>query len=385
MRAARPTFFRYLAEAPLLWCAIFVLACLIFIADTVTKREIAFAVLHVVVILMAVRTGRVGAILAVAVGCVALTVTSYALTPHGSQEAGLANAALSLLAIGASTWLAMRLERLQAASRRAQGELARMSRIVLMGELSASIAHEVSQPVTAIAAHGHAALRWLSASPPNEHEARQALRRIVGDAERAGEVVARVRRLVARAEPRHEPLDLSETVAEALALMRGELRRHDIALRTELADDLPAVSGDRVQLQQIVLNFVLNAADAMAETPADVRDLLVSTAANGASVTVSVRDTGSGVSAEAQSRLFEAFFSTKAHGMGMGLAISRSIVEAHGGQIYAAPNYPTGADFGFTLPAAAKPTPDPTDDDAHGGHDRQAPGTGQALQKAEAR
>ncbi|OQP87121.1 serine/threonine protein kinase [Rhizobium rhizosphaerae] len=347
----RPALLRYLSESPLLWLAITLMAGLIFVADTLTKLEIAFAVLHVVVILLAVRSGRVGAILTVAGICIVLTLTSYGLTRHGNRDSGLANAALSLLAIGASTWLAVRLERLQARARHAQSDLARMSRIMLMGELSASIAHEVSQPVTAIAANGNAALRWLSADPPNEEEARRALTRIVADAGRAGDVVARVRRLVARAGPQAEPLDLTETVAEALAVMRGELRRNEIHLRTEMDDALPPVMGDRVQLQQVVLNFVLNAIEAMAEMPAEGRDLLVSAADDGKSVTVSVRDSGTGLGGEAQQRLFEAFFSTKPTGMGMGLAISRSIVEAHGGTIYAAPNYPTGAVFGFTLPA----------------------------------
>ena len=347
----RPAIIRYLGESPLLWFTITLMAGLIFVADTLTKLEIAFAVLHVVVILLSVRTGRVGAILTVSGICLVLTLASYGLTRHGNRDSGLANAALSLLAIGASTWLAVRLERLQARARQAQSDLARMSRIMLMGELSASIAHEVSQPVTAIAANGNAALRWLAADPPNEDEARRALRRIVDDAGRAGDVVARVRRLVARTGPRHEPLDMAETVSEALEVMRGELRRHEIHLRTELDGDLPQVRGDRVQLQQVVLNFVLNGIEATAEMPAEARDLLVSAASDGKRVTVSVRDTGPGIGGEAQERLFEAFFSTKQTGMGMGLAISRSIVEAHGGTIYAAPNYPTGAAFGFTLPA----------------------------------
>ncbi|CAN7547404.1 ATP-binding protein [Rhizobium rhizogenes] len=342
---------RYLVEAPLMWLGITLLAALIFVADTVTNLEIAFAVLYVSVILISVRSGRPGAVIFVGLTCTILTIVSYCLTRHGDSQSGMVNGAISLLAIGATTYLAIRIETTEARARQAQSELARMSRIMTMGELSTSIAHEVSQPITAIVANGNAALRWLSAAPPNQEEARRALDRIVMDAGRAGEVIGRVRSLVARTSPSRDSIDMAETIAEALALVRGEIRENHILLRTELANDLPSVTGDRVQLQQVILNFVINAIEAMAGTDAEKRELLVSAATGDRKITVSVRDTGTGVPTAASDRMFEAFFTTKPTGMGMGLAISRSIVEAHGGKVYTAPNFPHGAVFGFMLPS----------------------------------
>ncbi|MFF0949664.1 sensor histidine kinase [Rhizobium leguminosarum] len=350
----RREFLRYLLETPVLWLGVVAFSILIFIADTVTDLEIAFAVLYVSVILISVRSGRPRAVIAVGAGCVILTVSSYLLTPRGDPESGLMNCALSLLAIGATTYLAIRIEAGEARARQAQSELARMSRVMIMGELGASIAHEVSQPVTAIAANGNAALRWLSASPANQDEALRAIDRIVKDADRAGEVIGRVRRLVARASPSRDSIDMAEAVTEALALIRNEIRRNDILLHTELANDLPAVTGDRVQLQQVVLNFVFNAIEAMSGVDTERRELLVSAATDGRKVTVSVRDSGVGVPPSDLDRIFQAFYTTKPTGTGMGLAICRSIIEMHGGTIYAAPNFPRGTVFGFTLPLDAR-------------------------------
>ncbi|PST19301.1 serine/threonine protein kinase [Rhizobium sp. JAB6] len=350
----RREFLKYLFEMPFLWLGIVSLAGLIFIGDTVTDLEIAFAVLYVSVILLAVYSGRTGAIAMVGIACAALTIISYFLTSHGASQAGLINSTLSLVAIGATTYLAIRIEMLDATARQAQSELARMSRLMTVGELGTSIAHEVSQPITAIAANGNAALRWLSATPANHDEARRAIERIVADAGRAGDVIGRVRGLVARSSPSHDTVDLVQMINDVLELVRSEIRRGQILFRTELASDLPLVAGDRVQLQQVILNLVINAIEALAELDAETRELLVSAAADERKVTVSVRDTGVGMPAEMPDRIFEAFYTTKPKGMGMGLAISRSIIEAHGGTIYAAPNFPRGAVFGFTLPLGGK-------------------------------
>ncbi|MFT4182126.1 MAG: ATP-binding protein [Rhizobium sp.] len=347
----RREFLQYLIEAPLLWLGIALLSALIFLADTVTDLEIAFAVLYVAVILISVRSGRQQAVLAVGVACAILTITSYLLTRHGNSESGMVNGALSLLAIGATTYLAIRMEAIEASARQAQSELARMSRLMIVGELGTSIAHEVSQPITAIAANGNAALRWLSASPADEQEARQALDRIVKDADRAGEVIGRVRSLVARTTPTRDMVDMTGVITEALALLRNEIRANHIHLRTELAGDLPPVMGDRVQLQQVVLNFVINAIEAMSGVDAEKRELLVSAATDARKITVSVRDTGVGLPAASSGEIFAAFYTTKPSGMGMGLTISRSIIEAHGGRVYMAPNFPRGAVFGFILPS----------------------------------
>ena len=350
----RREFLKYLLEMPLLWLGITILAGLIFIGDTITDLEIAFAVLYVSVILLSVYSGRTEAIAIVGAVCAGLTIASYFLTRHGAWQAGIVNSALSLVAIGATTYLAIRIERLDARTRQAQSELARMSRLMIVGELGTSIAHEVSQPITAIAANGNAALRWLSATPADQDEARRAIERIVADAGRAGDVIGRVRGLVARSSPSRDRIDLVEAIADVLELVRGEIRGNQIHFSAELASDLPLVTGDRVQLQQVILNLVMNAIEALAEFDAETRELLVSAAADERKVTVSVRDTGSGMPVEMLDRIFEAFYTTKPHGMGMGLAICRSIIEAHGGTIYAAPNFPHGTVFGFTLPLDGK-------------------------------
>ncbi|NKJ38766.1 ATP-binding protein [Rhizobium sp. SG570] len=350
----RREFLKYLLEMPFLWLGIAILAGLIFIGDTITDLEIAFAVLYVSVILISVYSGRTGAIAFVGVACAVLTVVSYFLTRHGASQAGLVNSTLSLLAIGATTYLAIRIERLDARARLAQSELARMSRLMIVGELGTSIAHEVSQPITAIAANGNAALRWLSATPADQDEARRAIERIVMDAGRAGDVIGRVRGLVARSAPSRDRIDLIEAITDVLELVRSEIRKSQILLRTELASDLPLVAGDRVQVQQVILNLIMNAIEALTEVDAEARELLVSAAADESKITVSVRDSGIGVPLATLDTIFDAFYTTKPNGMGMGLAISRSIIEAHGGTVYAAPNFPHGTVFGFTLPLDAK-------------------------------
>ncbi len=354
MQGMRREFLKYLFEMPLLWLGIAVLAGLIFIGDTITDLEIAFAVLYVSVILLSVNFGRTGAIAVVGVICAALTVVSYFLTRHGASHAGLINGILSLVAIGATTYLAIRIEAFDARAREAQSELARMSRLMIVGELGTSIAHEVSQPITAITANGNAALRWLAAVPADQEEARRAIERILKDADRAGDVIARVRKLVARSSPSRDTFDLVEAINDVLELVRIEIRRNHILFRAELASDLPPVAGDRVQLQQVILNLVMNAIEALVEVEVEARELLVSAAADERKVTVSVRDTGSGMPPERLERTFEAFYTTKPNGMGMGLAISRTIIETHGGTVYAAPNFPHGTVFGFTLPADGK-------------------------------
>lgn len=350
----RREFLKYLLEMPLLWLGIAVLAGLIFIGDTITDLEIAFAVLYVSVILISVYSGRTGAIAAVGAACAGLTILSYFLTRHGASQAGLINGALSLVAIGATTYLAIRIETFDVRARQAQAELARMSRLTIVGELGTSIAHEVSQPITAISANGNAALRWLAATPADLDEARRAIERIVMDAGRAGDVIGRVRRLVARSSPSRDMVDLIEAITDVLELVRSEIRKGQIRLRIDLASDLPFVAGDRVQFQQVILNFIMNAIEALEDVEVEERELLVSAAAAENKITVSVRDTGAGVPAALLDRIFEAFYTTKPNGMGMGLAISRSIIGGHGGTVYAAPNFPHGTVFGFTLPLGGK-------------------------------
>lgn len=326
------------------------LAAVIFVADTYTDLEIAVAVLYVAVILVSVRFDRPAVVLWIGAACAGLTIISYLLTPRGAQHAGLVNCVLSLIAIGATTYLVLRIEAAEARIREARAGLAHMSRVTMMGELTASIAHEVSQPLAGIVANGNAALRWLAATPPDAGEVRRALERIVADADRAGDVIGRVRRMVVKAPPSRELVSVADLIENVLSLVRSEVRRGQVTLRTDLAEDMPPVLADRVQLQQVVLNLVVNAVEALGQQEMGPRDMLVGAATDGTTITVSVRDTGVSLDPTAIERIFDAFHSTKPGGMGMGLAISRSIVEAHGGTIYAAANPPRGMVFGFTLP-----------------------------------
>jgi PAS domain S-box-containing protein len=234
--------------------------------------------------------------------------------------------------------------------REVQAELAHVARITTMGEMAASIAHEVNQPLSGVVINGNACLRWMAGDPPNLAEVRDALQRIIRDGKRASEVIARIRNLSKKSGAEKEPLDLNETVAEVVAFVQGELRRTRVALRTDLARDLPRVMGDRVQLQQVVLNLVLNGLEAMSTVTDRPRELVIETKREDAEhACAAVRDVGVGLDPDAINRLFDAFYTTKSGGMGMGLSISRSIIENHGGRLWAVPNQGPGATFFFTV------------------------------------
>ena len=237
---------------------------------------------------------------------------------------------------------------------RARSELAQVARVSTLGELTASIAHEVNQPLAAIVANGHAAQRWLAASPPDETEAKAAVGRIIRDANLAGNVIHRIRGFVRRREPQQVPLDLDEVIRDVVDLVRSEAqtRRIDVSHTQDCA--LPPVVADRVQLQQVVLNLVMNGLEAMTPTgtAGQLPTLRIATRADAHGVQVDVQDSGAGVDPSVRETLFDAFQTTKADGMGMGLAISRSIIESHGGRLWFTPNTGKGATFSFRLPVA---------------------------------
>jgi C4-dicarboxylate-specific signal transduction histidine kinase len=234
--------------------------------------------------------------------------------------------------------------------REVQAELAHVARVTTMGEMAASIAHEVNQPLSGVVINGNACLRWMAGDPPNMGEARDAVQRIIRDGKRASDVIARIRTLSKKNSVEKEPLDLNETITEVVAFAQAEVRRTRVTLRTDLASNLPRVIGDRVQLQQVVLNLVLNGLEAMGTVADRPVELVIATKREDAQrVCVAVRDVGVGLDPESISRLFDAFYTTKHGGMGMGLSISRSIIENHGGRLWAVPNEGPGATFLFTV------------------------------------
>jgi C4-dicarboxylate-specific signal transduction histidine kinase len=244
-------------------------------------------------------------------------------------------------------------KRAEQALQESQAALARVARIASMGELTASIAHEINQPLAAVATNASASLHWLALRPPNLDEARQAMASAMKDANRASGVIERLRTLLKKAPSELRPLDVNEVIREVLSLAHSELMTAGISVRTEVAADVPAALGDRVQLQQVILNLIMNAIDAMTTVTERPRTLLIKSAKNAEGVLIQVQDSGRGFDPEQADRIFEAFFTTKPEGIGMGLAISRSIVEAHGGHLEATPGSPHGAVFQLILPKAA--------------------------------
>ncbi|XTQ94330.1 sensor histidine kinase [Xanthomonas sacchari] len=330
----------------------------IFVADTVTDYAVAAALFYTVAILGAVRLLAPAGLGVLAGICVVLVVLSFHLTHAGAYHVGVINSAISIVVVAVTASIAVRMERAKAAAHAAQAQLLRLARVRSLGSLTASIAHEVNQPLAAIVTSGNACQRWLDQQPPNLDKARAALARILADAERAGEVIARVRSLTRGEAPQQRAFDLNAAVAEVLALSQGELERSAVSVHTELSALLPPVSADPVQIQQVIGNLLLNAIEAMAATPPAQRALRIVTAREDArSVRLSVADSGEGLSAQAQAHLFDAFWTTKQGGIGIGLSISRSIVEAGGGRIWAEPGRPRGAVFCVCLPTAGGAPP----------------------------
>jgi PAS domain S-box-containing protein len=237
------------------------------------------------------------------------------------------------------------------ALRQAQADLAHVNRVTTMGELTASLAHEINQPIAAAVTNANTCLRWLTRDHPDVEEARAAAMRIVKDGTRAAEIISRIRLLFKKGIPQQEFVDLNEVIREMVVVLHSEASRYSISVRTEFAEDLPQIMGDRVQLQQVMMNLIMNSIDAMKDMDGKRELIIKSQRAENEELIVSVSDTGVGVPPQQADQIFNAFFTTKVHGTGMGLRISRSIIESHGGRLWAAGNSPRGASFYFTLPA----------------------------------
>ena len=245
-------------------------------------------------------------------------------------------------------------KRAEEALRQAQTDLAHASRLTTMGEFTASLAHEVKQPIAAAVTDANTCVRWITRDEPDLKEAREAAWRIVKDTERAAEIINRVRLLFKKGTPQRELVDVNEVAREMIVLLGDEASRHSISVRTELAEDLPHVIGDRVQLQQVLMNLIVNGVDAMHDVDGPRELIIKSQPAENNELLLSVSDTGVGLPRHQADQIFNAFFTTKTHGTGMGLRISRSIIESHGGRLWAADNSPRGASFCFTLPTKAE-------------------------------
>jgi PAS domain S-box-containing protein len=242
-------------------------------------------------------------------------------------------------------------KRAQDALRATQSELARVTRLTTMGELAASIAHEINQPLAAIVANGNAALRWVACATPNLGEVTAALRRIVTDGHRTGQLIGNIRAMLRKNGPEQNPLDVNQLVREVLTLAQSDLENRRVLLQTQLDDDLPQVFADRVQLQQVLLNLIMNAAEAMSSVTDRPRMLRVGTEMDGSRrVLMRVEDSGPGIDSKNIERIFEPFFTTKPHGMGMGLPICRSIIDAHNGHLSASTGVDHGSVFQIVLP-----------------------------------
>jgi C4-dicarboxylate-specific signal transduction histidine kinase len=331
--------------------AIAALAIGIFIADTLTEAEIAVSVLFVVVVLMSSRLYSDRGVLIVGLGCMVLTLLSLFFSisdPWGVSA--LSNALLSLVAIGATTLLVMKMRQAEEKLRQSQADLAHVNRVTTMGELTASLAHEVNQPLAAAVANASACLHWLAAQPPNLEEARAAAMNVVKDGTRAAEIISHVRLLFKKATPQRKLVDLNEVIREMVVLLHSEVTRCSISVRTELAGDLPQVMGDRVQLQQVMMNLIINSIAAMKDVDGWRELAIKSRLAEDGQIAVCISDTGVGLPPQGVDQIFNAFFTTKRDGTGMGLPISRTIVESHNGRLWAVDNSPRGASFHLTLP-----------------------------------
>ena len=247
--------------------------------------------------------------------------------------------------------------------RQLEADLGHMNRVSLMGELAASLAHEIKQPITAAATNARTCLRWLQREPPELEEARETVSRIVNDVKRAAEIVDRNRSFYRRDTPQRELVDINEIIREMIALMRDTANRYSISIRTEFEEALPAITADRVQLQQVLMNLMLNGIEAMKDTSGELT--VTSNKTEDGQLLISVKDSGIGIAPDQTDRIFETFFTTKPQGTGMGLSISRKIIESHGGRLWAASNPSRGAIFCFTLPTTVGAQPSLKSDDAH--------------------
>jgi C4-dicarboxylate-specific signal transduction histidine kinase len=276
----------------------------------------------------------------------AITVSRTRVQPFTEKEIEM------VTDFAAQATIALETTRRERQYRGVQMQLAHVNRVATMGQLSASIAHELRQPLAAVVTSGNAALRWLTRNQPEIEKAKQSIQRITQSAKRASDVLDRVHRLAKKESPRTDTFNINDAILEVIPLIHSEVVKNSVTVQTRLADHLPDIQGDRVQLQQVILNLIVNAIQAMSNLTEGIRELHISTeSAKDEGVRIALRDSGPGLSAENLQRLFEPFYTTKPNGMGMGLSICRSIIDDHGGQLWATGLHPHGALFQFTIPS----------------------------------
>ncbi len=347
-RRAQVSFWFSLVRMPWLLVGI----VLIFLLDTLTHYEVAVAVFYAVLILAAGRTLSHHQIVKLACLCVGLTVLSVLLTPSGNLATGIVNTTISVVAIALIVTVHGKMDIARRQAQKAQQQIARLTRIQSLEGLSSSIAHEINQPLAAMLTSAQTCQRWLAQDPPNTDKARQSAERIVHDAQRASAIITRVRSLTQGGAVQAHAFDLNMAIQEVLGLLQTELHAHSILVQSSLLPNLPSAWGDKVYVQQVLSNLFLNAMEAMEQVPPQFRVLQLGTRLDDNMLLLTVGDKGPGLQPGQEEQIFETFWTTKPQGMGLGLSISRSMVEALGGQLWASNQIEGGAVFCLSLPPA---------------------------------
>jgi len=323
----------------------------IFVIDTVMHLEIAVAMFYAPAIAQASGTLQRKGLLALGGLCGALTLASFALTPAGLWQEGIINTAFSLLALALTLWQVLRLQAARASAHAAQAQWLRMARARQLEGLASSLAHEINQPLAALVTSADSGLRWLAHQPPELERVRQSLARIRQNAERASHIITRMRNLTQGKPVQRSAFALHEALGEVLELSQAEMQRLCIHCHSHFAPELPPAWADRIQVQQVMACLLLNAMEAVSTLPAaQPRHIHIQTMQQDDTLIVGIHDSGPGVAPQAQAHLFDAFWSSKESGMGVGLAISRTLIQANGGQIWLQPGTSGGAHFQFSVP-----------------------------------
>jgi len=330
----------------ILWLAI----TIIFIADTLMTLEIAVAMFYAPLLLLASGILERRGFIALSSLCCLLTIVSFMLTTAGAWHAGLVNTGLSLVTLLLTTWQVRVMQAARAAAHNMQAQLQRIARARQLEGLAGSIAHEINQPLAAISASADAALRWLAHQPPTADKANQTLMRIQKDAQRASQIIARVRNLTKGGPVQRSAFDFNAALQEIIDQCAAELQRHAIQCHTDLAAALPPAWADRIQIQQVMSNGLLNAIEAVTSPSSHTRQIHIQTRLQGGMLAARIGDSGPGIPEDARAHLFEAFWSSKEQGMGVGLSISRAMIEANGGHITLEPQPQGGALFQVCVP-----------------------------------